>query len=437
MKRSYVNEITPEMDGKEVLVKGWVYEIRDLSNVKFVLLRDYTGMIQLVANKKETPEEIFKKIPKISIESVVVVKGIVKKSKIAKKGVEIVIKDVDVLSRAETLPITVSEKGIKIDMSKRLDFRSIDLRKQENQAIFKIQSALTYGMIEWLNKNGFTQVFTPCLMGASSESGAEVFKIKYYNTEAFLRQDPQLHRQLTILGGIEKLYDIGPSWRAEKSNTSKHLCEHRTCAVELAFLKDETDTMRIEENVVISALKNAKNTCKEELKILGVEIKIPETPFPELRFPELYEILKSMGKKIKDGEELDAEAEKLIWEYVKKKYKTDFYFFNRFPSVIKPFYVMRVDEDPTYARSVDLNCRGLELSSGGQREHRYEKIISQAKETGADLKGLEWFTKFFKYGAPPHGGFALGIERLTQVILGIDNIRKTVLFPRAPDRLLP
>jgi aspartyl-tRNA synthetase len=274
-------------------------------------------------------------------------------------------------------------------------------------------------------------------MGVASESGSEVFEVKYFNTKAYLRQDPQLHRQLTILGGIEKLYDIGPSWRAEKSHTMRHLTEHRTCAVELAFIESERDVMRVEEQVVISTFEKVNKECKEELKLLGVELKIPKAPFLEINFPEIYEILDKMGRKLKDGEDLDSEAEKLLWEYVQKKHPgVEFYFVNKFPFGKKPFYVY-CDKDEKYARSTDLYYKGMEMSSGGQREHRYDKLIKNVKEKGIPLKSVEWFTKFFRYGAPPHGGFAIGIERITMMLLGLENVREAALFPRDPERLTP
>ena len=195
--------------------------------------------------------------------------------------------------------------------------------------------------------------------------------------------------------------------------------------------------MKLQEDIMIAALKNVKEKCKKDLEILGVKINVPKPGFPELRFPEIYHILEKMGKKLEFGEDLDSEANDLIWEHVKKKYDCEFYFFNRFPSKAKPFYVMRVDEDPEHARSVDLNYRGIELSSGGQRENRYDKLMEQVKEKGVNVEEVEWFTKFFKYGVPPHGGFAIGIERLTMSLLNIKNIRDCVLFPRDTERNEP
>lgn len=431
MERDYIRDLKP---GQTTLVKGWVYELRNLSNMAFLLLRDFSGIVQCVVKDKRLVENL-------SLESVVEIQGKVKKAQIkaelARKDIEIEVSEMKIISKAEELPIQVNEKAVKAELSKKLDWRSLSLRTLRAQAIFKVQAKLIEGMQEYLNSQGFLQVFTPALMGVASESGSEVFEVKHFETKAYLRQDPQLHRQLTVLGGIEKLYDIGPSWRAEKSNTVKHLTEHRTCAVEMAFIESEKDIMRLEEHVILSALEKVNKECKKELDLLRIMLKLPKLPFPEIDFPEVYEILRKMGKKIKDGETLDAESEKMLWEYVQKKYPgTEFYFVNRFPFAQKPFYVY-CDEGEKYARSTDLYYKGIEMSSGGQRENRYEKLMKNVKDKEIPVKSVEWFTKFFKYGAPTHGGFALGIERITMVLLELENIREAVLFPRDPGRLTP
>jgi len=431
MERSYVSDLKP---GQDVLLKGWVYEIRNLSNMAFLLLRDFSGIVQCVVKDKSL-------LGNLSLESVVEIQGKVKKSNVraelARNDIEVEVSALKILNPAEELPMQVNEKAVKAELPTRLDWRSLSLRTPKSQAIFKIQAKLVEGMQEYLNENGFLQVFTPSLMSAASESGSEVFEVKYFETKAYLRQDPQLHRQLTVAGGIEKLYDIGPSWRAEKSNTVKHLTEHRTCAVEMAFIESERDVMRVEEKVIISAFEKVNKECKRELELLGVKLKIPKIPFTEINFPEVYDILAKMGKKIKVGEDLDAEAERLLWEYVQKKHPgTDFYFLNKFPFSKKPFYVY-CDEDEKYARSTDLYYKGMEMSSGGQREHRYDKLIKNVKERNIPLKSVEWFTKFFRYGVPTHGGFALGIERITMMLLNLENVREAVLFARDPGRLTP
>jgi len=373
---------------------------------------------------------------RISRESVIYVKGEIKESKQAPGGKEIIPKGIIVLSKAEELPIDISEMS-KTELPKRLDWRSLSLRNSKSRAIFKVQSKILEGIQEWLNKNGFQQIFTPCLIGIPAESGSEVFEVNYFDKKAFLRQDPQLHRQLTIVGGIERLYEVGPSWRAEKSHTVRHLCEHRTCAVELAFIKDERDVMRIEEQVIISAFKKVNEDCKKELEELGIKLKIPKASFPEINFPKIYSILKKMGKKVEIGEDLDLEAERLLWKYVQEKYPgIEFYFLNKFPFKKKPFYV-RKEDNSEYARSTDLYYKGIEMSSGGQRENRYNKILENLKAKHINPKSVEWFIKFFKYGVPTHGGFSLGIERITMVLLELENIREAVLFPRDTERTVP
>jgi len=430
LRTHYSSELKP---GKNVKIAGWVDDIRALGSLVFVLVRDEKGIAQVVIKKDNS---LFEKFSKLKKESCIAVEGECVENKQAKKK-EIIPSKLTILSESsDVLPIDMSSKDVKTGLDKRLDERCLDLRKPENQAIFKIQSMLLYEMSSYLNKQGFLQVFTPCLMGVPSESGSEVFSVKYFDKKAFLRQDPQLHRQLTIAGGMEKIYDIGPCWRAEPSHTTRHLCEHRVIAAEMAFIDDEYDIMKVEEQMIIHALQKLKKDCATELKMFDVDFSLPKK-FPVLEFPEIYGILEKMGHKVKHGEDYGTEGERLLGEFVKKKYNSDFFFVNRFPFSLKPFYVMRIDEKPEWARSTDLIYKGIEMSSGGQREHRYQKIISQAKEKNMEEKSVKWFADFFKYGVPPHGGFALGIERMTMMLLNITNIRECVLFPRDTQRLTP
>ncbi|MBC7127661.1 MAG: aspartate--tRNA(Asn) ligase [Candidatus Methanosuratincola petrocarbonis] len=437
IRTHYTAQVKPEDEGKEVTVAGWVHKIRDLGKLKFIVLRDRTGVLQVTIKKGGVDESMISLAEKLREEDVVAITGAVKATKIAPGGREIVPSRIEVISKTlEPVPVSVSG-NIESNLDTRLDHRVLDLRRPEVAAVFRVQSKLLEGMQEYLWKEGFQQVFTPCLMGAASESGAEVFPVVYFNKSAFLRQDPQLHRQLAVISGMDRIYDLGPSWRAELSHTPRHLCEHRGCAVELGFIKDEYDVMRVEEGLVRSGVAKVVSECGEELEALGKEISVPHAPFPEIRFPDVYAILEEYGKKVPYGEDYDRESETILARHVKEKHGSDFFFVNRFPFRVKPFYVMRVDEDPTWARSVDLVCKGLELSSGGQREHRYERIIGQIKEKGMSAVGLKWFTEFFRYGAPPHGGFNIGIERLTMQLLDLQNVQEAALFPRTPERLLP
>ena len=435
LRTHHTNELKKAV-GKKVIVAGWVHDIRLLGAINFLLLRDREGIVQVTASK-ESSKEILDLYKKMHQEDVVIIKGKVIKSNKAKAGYEIAPSKIEIVSKAES-SLPLDPRGVTpANLDTRLDWRSIDLRKHENLAIFKIQAKIIEGFAEHLRKNGFIQVFTPSLLGGISEGGSDVFQTEYFGKKAFLRQDPQLHRQLLIAAGFEKIFDLGPSWRAELSDSPFHLTEHRTIAPEFEFMEDEIDMERLEEEMVAYGIKKVVKDCKAECEILKKEIKVPKTPFPELRFPKIYDILAEYGKKIKFGEDIDREAEKILADHVKQKYKTDFFFINRFPSKVKPFYVMRVDEEPQWARSVDLVLKGMEMSSGGQREHRYDKIIAQIKEAKMNPENLKWFTEVFRYGIPPHGGFSIGFERFTAKLLDIPNIKETTLFPRYPTRFLP
>lgn len=432
----YTSELKKQI-GKNIVLAGWVHDIRILGGINFVLLRDKDGIVQITASRDKVTKELLELISKLHQEDVITVKGKVVRSKQAPGGIEIIPSEMEIVNRA-AVPLPLDPRRVtKANLDTRLDWRVLDLRTKESRAIFRIQSKIVEAMEDYLRKEGYLQVFTPCLIGGASEGGADVFPVVYFEKQAFLRQDPQLHRQLLIVAGFDKIFDLGPSWRAEPSHTTRHLCEHRGCAVELGFIKDETDIIKVEEQLVVAVLKRVKRECEEELDILQKEVKVPKIPFPELRFPKIYDILEELGKKIPFGEDLDKEAESLLAKYVKEKNKSEFFFINRFPFEAKPFYVMRVDEDPRWARSVDLIFKGIEQSSGGQREHRYEKIIQQIKEKGMNPESFRWFTEPFRYGAPPHGGFNLGLERFLMALLDLGNIREAVLFPRSPERLLP
>lgn len=436
-KIDYIRDI-PRAPGSRVRIGGRVSRLNDLKSVRFIWVRDITGAVQLTILKGNTDPNILKMAEELVPNCFVIVEGVVPQEIKVASGMEIIPEKIEVVSRPQQ-PLPIDIEGVtETGLDKRLDWRALDLRNPRQMAIFLIESKLLEGLQKYLYSRKFMQTFTPSIMGASSEGGSEVFSFNHFGKNAYLRQDPQLHRELLMLAGFEKIYEIGPSWRAELSNTPVHMTEHRTCAAEISFIDSEKDVMELEENLVASAVKMVVEGCGEELKTLGVTLEVPKTPFPVLEFPKVYDILEEFGFKLKRGEEdYNRQGEEALAKYVKEKYSSDFFFVNRFPYAKKPFYVMRVDEDPTWARSVDLIYKGLELSSGGQREHRYEKIVEQAKGKGMDVEELKWFTEFFRYGAPPHGGFSIGIERFTAKLLNIQNVRETTLFPRAPDRIIP
>ena len=423
--------------GKEVAITGWVHDVRALGGIVFVLLRNSGGIVQVAAPKKAVKPELFSMISDLRQEDVVLFKGVVTKSQAARMGFEIVPSEMHLISKAD-VPLPLDPRGVTpASLDTRLEWRSLELRRPETAAVFKIENAIVQGFEDYFQKAGFMRAFTPSIIGGVSEGGSEVFKIDFYGRDAYLRQDPQLHRQLTIAGGFDRIYDLGTNWRAELSHTPRHLSEHRTIAPEIAFIQDERDTMRLEEEMIAHGIRHVMQACEEELGLLKLELEVPKTPFPEVRFPEVYGILDRLGVKLPKNQDIDDPAQRALAKHVKEETGSDFFFLNRFPSSIRPFYIMRVDDEPEYARSVDFVYKGLELSSGGQREHRHEKIIAQIKEKGYSLKSLEWFTEPFRFGVPPHGGYSFGIERFTAYLLGMENIKEAALFPRDPERLIP
>lgn len=423
--------------GREVRLEGWVHDVRVLGGISFVLLRSSRGIVQVAVPKKAVSADLFSLVAGLHQEDVISCLGEVKESKAARMGFEIVPKSVDIIARSAS-PLPLDPRGVTpASLDTRLEWRSLELRRPETTSVFLIENALIQGFEEYLQGTGFIRAFTPSIIGGVSEGGSEVFKIDFYGREAYLRQDPQLHRQLTIAGGFDRIYDMGANWRAELSHTPRHLSEHRTIAPEMAFIADESDTMRVEEGMIVHGLERAIKRCAEQLAVLKKELELPKTPFPEVAFPEVYETLEKLGRRLPKGQDIDDPSLRALAAHVKEETGSDFFFLNRFPSAVKPFYVMRVDEGPEYARSVDLVYKGIELSSGGQREHRHERILSQIREKGYSTDGLEWFTEPFRYGVPPHGGFSFGIERFTAYLLGMESVKEAVLFPRDPERLQP
>ncbi|MHB2036068.1 MAG: aspartate--tRNA(Asn) ligase [Nitrososphaerales archaeon] len=436
IRTHYVKDLLANR-GKDVVIAGWVENVKELPNLRFVILRDRTGLAQITIHKKNSPGELVSLSEKLNLQDVIAVEASVPEKQIAKIGPEVKPKSITVLNKSDSpLPIDITGAS-ETQLDTRLDWRVLDLRNPRNLAIMEIEAKFMEGLEEYLRANGFIQVSTPAILGGVSEGGSEVFKINYFGNDAFLRQDPQLHRQLAIAGGLDRIYDLGPNWRAETSHTPRHLCEHRACAVEFGFINDELDTERVQEEMMANAFRKVASDSKEKLELLGVKIEVPKTPFPEIRFPEVYDILNEYGKKVPVGEEPDREGESILAKHVKEKTGSDIFFMGRFPFAVKPFYVMRVDEDPQWARSVDMIYRGMELSSGGQREHRHAKLMEQVKIKAMKETEIAWFTDNFKYGVPPHGGFAVGIERTIMQMLGVENIREVCLFPRTPERLRP
>ena len=432
LRTHYSTDVTSKEYGKTISVAGWIEDIRNIGSIAFIILRDRKGTLQITALKKQH-KDIFDKLVNISRESVISVKGLCQQSEKARNGYEIIPNKVNILSNAETpLPLGVVDK-IESELETRLDNRFIDLRKQEIQAIFKIRNEIISAVHEYLRKENFIEVHTPNIIASSSEGGTDVFKLKYFEKEAFLAQSPQLYKQMLMSTGLDRVYEIAWYFRAEEHNTRRHLNESTAIDLEMAFIKDEEDVMKILEKLVYSMWKKASE-CTQELDVLKKKIEVPKLPFMRLKYDEVVDKLNKNKCNIEWGADLGSEEEKLLGEIMKKEGR-DFYFITKYPIEVKPFYTM--PEKDKYSRGFDLECKGVEIASGSQRIHEVELLTNRIKACNLNPKDFESYLKAFRYGMPPHGGFGFGIERFLMNLLEIKNIRECILFPRDRTRLKP
>lgn len=428
----YSKDVSSINYDKSITVAGWVEDIRNIGSIAFIILRDKKGTLQLTAIKKSNPL-LFEKIVNISRESVVSVKGVCKKSDKARNGYELLPDEFEVLSTAETpLPLGVVDK-IESELDTRLDNRFIDLRKPEIQAIFKIRNEVIGAVHDYLRKEGFIEIHTPNIIASSSEGGTDVFKLKYFEKDAFLAQSPQLYKQTMMATGFDRVYEIAWYFRAEEHNTRRHLNESTAVDLEMAFIKSEEDIMKVLEGLVYSMWKKASE-CKEELEVLDKKIVVPKIPFKRVSYDDAIKKLNKNGCKLSWGEDLGTEEEKLLGEIMEKEGSL-FYFITSYPIEAKPFYTMPAGDK--LSRSFDLGCKGVELASGSQRIHNIDLLKKRIKACGLNTKDFEAYLKAFKFGIPPHGGFGFGIERFLMELLDIKNIRECILFPRDRTRLTP
>ncbi len=425
----------------EAVLAGFVQDVKDLKNIRFIILRDRSGLIQVTAKRGEVSETLFEKVGKIPRESVIAVNGVVAESPIAKLGKEVLPREIEVLGEAEAAPVIEFQYHDKVRtmLDKRLDFRFLDLRSPRSQAIFKVQNVISQAVHEFFTEEGFVEVHTPKLIAQATESGSTVFPVDYFKRTAYLAQSPQFYKQMLMAAGFEKVFEVGPVFRAEKHHTPRHLCEYTSIDFELSFIRSHEDVMQVVESMVVHALKRVLRKCGEELETLQVKPTLPRTPFPRVTVRETYEMLKERGRETLYSQDLDAEGERLFSSVVKEVHGCDFAFLTEFSWLpdSRPFYVMRKDDEPDWTYSFDLIWNGLEVTTGGQREHRYARLKQQSSEKGYDPRDFEFYLEFFKYGIPPHGGSGTGLERLTMRLLNLENIREAILLPRDPERLTP
>ena len=430
-KRTYIKDAFNKKGKVELY--GWVHDIRDLSKIRFLILRDISGRIQCVGIKSETKEGVFKLMNSVTRESVVKIIGELKESKQAPGGMEVLVEDLEVIANAEQpLPIDVSDYS-KTELPKRLDYRFLDLHRNRTQAIFKIQSSMIQAYKESMIKENAIEVIFPNIIGASSEGGTEVFPVQYFEKKALLSQSCQLYKQM-LACSMEKVFAIFPVWRAEKHNTVRHLNESRQFDFEMAFADDKI-VMDVLARCVQYIIKKLIEEREEELKLLDVKLKVPEVKY--MSFAETANLMRKY--KIHVGkDDLSGEAEQKLGEI----YKDTIVFVHDWPISGKPFYIMPKEvkkgkdkEELSYG--FDAIYNGMEIGSGGQRIHIPELLEKRLKTKGLNPKAFKDYIDSFRYGAPPHAGWGVGVERLTMQILGLKNIREAVLFPRDRDRLTP
>lgn len=423
-----IKEIVP---GK-VEFQGFIENLRDKKNMQFVVIRDLSGKIQITVIKSEKPEiaEIFSHA---TLESTVKVVGTAIANEYVKLGgIEVIPDTVEITSRAEAMPISDDSS-----IDQRMDYRWIDLRQEKNQLMFQVQTLITQSMREYLLNHDFIEIHTPKLIGSASESGSEVFEVKYFNRKAYLAQSPQFYKQMAMASGFERVFEVAPCFRAEKSHTKKHATEFTSFDVEFSYIESFQDVMNLEAEMLTYALQKTKDKYGDKIQeLFGVEINVPKLPFPQMKLKDIYdELEKRYNFTVPEEEKTDltTEAERLCEKLAKDKFDHEYLFVTDYPPDKRAFYHMRKNG---ILQGYDLIWKGIEITSGAQREHRYEEIKKNAEEKGLG-EDVKYYLEFFKYGIPPHGGFAIGIDRLTMLLLNVPTIKDSMFLFRGPDRLTP
>ena len=429
MERSLIKNLE---ENKISEIRGMVSKVRDTKYMVFVMIKDRSSFIQ-VSIDKNSPKELLNKALSVTSGSIVKFTGVMKHSEYVKNGgKEFIPEDLEILSLASNYPL---EENANVET--KLDYRWLDLRAENNEYTFKIQSAFVKFLRDFMYKNDFIEIHTPKLLGAASESGSEVFEVKYFDRSAYLAQSPQFYKQMAIASGFERVFEVAPAFRAENSNTNRHCTEFTSFDVEMAYIDSYYDIMHFEQELLTYALGKLKEEYGDLIKKrYGVEVVVPTKEFPVVKLDDLLkELNKRYGYVIPttDIGDMNAECEKLAYRYAMEEYNSEFIFVTNFKKEKRAFYHMRKNDIP---EGYDLIWRGMEITSGAQREHRYDIISKQAKEKGLG-KDVEFYLEFFKYGCPPHGGFAIGVDRITQLLLGFDHIRDAQLLFRSPNRLNP
>ncbi len=428
MRTHYSGEIKPEMDGKKVSVAGWVRTLREHGGLKFLILSDRSGNIQITIKKGVTSDSVIEKVASLGKEDVVSFSGVVKKNKQAPNSVEIMPEKIEILNKSQT-PLPLDFK-VKAGLDKRLDYKFLDTRRPEVRAIFRIKDVIQRSFVRYLEKEGFILVNTPVIVAAATEGGTNLFPISYFEKEAFLGQSPQLYKQMLMASGLDKVIIVTPVFRAEEHDTSFHLNETTQMDIELAFVEDESYALKYMSEVVTYIYKQVIKECEAELKLLGRELKVPKK-IKQMTYDQAVKIVNKSGIKMEWGEDFTPEAQRKLNE------KHGILITTKWPTDLRAFYSMPEPDNEKICRAYDMIIDGIEVCSGAQRIHKYDELVKEMKRRKMVPENFEFYLNAFKYGMPPHAGWSFGLERLTMVISGTKNIRECMLFPRDRNRLTP
>ena len=422
-------DVKPENDGEEITLFGWVQEIRDLGAIRFIILQDREGTIQLTILRKKAGNEVVSKVDVLQKRYSIGVKGIVKKTQMTPRGIEVLPKEIRVFNTAEQLPIDICGKT-PANLEACLDARALDLCLEKNIAVFKIQHEAVDAIRNFLFERGFLEVHTPRIIASATEGGAELFQLDYFDRKAYLAQSPQLYKEELVMS-LEKVFEIGPFFRAEESHTRHHLSEFVSIDIEQAFATAE-DVMQLLEQLMHHACRTVAEKCKRELQTLKYAVKVPEVPFKRLTYSQILEELKDAGTEILWGEDIPTPALRTLG-----KLHPYFFFIVDWPTESKAFYIKPRDDNPKICEGFDLMWRWMELVSGGTRIASKELLVKRLKEKGLNPESFKHHLEAFDYGMPPHAGWAIGLERFTMMLTGRKNIREVTLYPRDKFRLAP
>lgn len=428
--RTYSSSVTPEMDGKEVALFGWVQEVRDLGGIRFIILQDREGTIQITIPKKRVAPEVLAKSDNVQKRFSIGVKGAVKQTKMTRRGVEVIPSEILVFnSAAEQLPLDITGKTPAL-IDARLDARALDLCQEQNTAAFKVQHCALEAIRGFLFEQGYLEVHTPRIIASATEGGAELFAVDYFGKKAYLAQSPQLYKeQLTM--SLERVFEVGPFFRAETSHTRRHLSEFVSVDVEQAFANAE-DVMALLEQVIHHAAVAVTEKCSKELDVLEYKVEVPQLPFKRFTYDQVLEELKAQGVEVPWGEDIPTEAFRVFG-----KDRNYYYFITDWPTHSKAFYIKPCDDNPKLCEGFDLMWGWVELVSGGTRIANKDQLMERMKEKELNPDSFKYHLQAFDYGMPPHAGWAIGLERLTMVLTGKQNIREVTLYPRDQMRLTP